>query len=87
MSHKEKGGGNSTRERRRRRRKKLRKMPRGVTGVDTVGVHEKGSIWETGETQKHSFNDLQTFVYDFTISLTLLETRKLTKLPSTLSPT
>lgn len=52
-------------------------MPRGVAVVDTVGVREKGSIWERGETQKHSFNDLQTFVYDFTISRSLLETRKL----------
>lgn len=64
-----------TRERRRRKR---RKMPRGVAGLDTVGVHEKGNIWETGDTQKHSFNDLQTFVYDFTISFSLIGTRKKT---------
>lgn len=62
-------------------------MPRGVAGVDTVGVHEKGSVWETGETQKHSFNDLQTFAYDFTISFSLLENRKLTELHITPSLT
>lgn len=55
-------------------------MPRGVAEVDTVGVHEKGNIWETRDTQKHSLNDLQTYVYEFTISrsLLLIGTRKKT---------